>query len=99
MEYSIQILTNNVLPAVGKITSNLEMYTISGTGFMLEENWNFGQVYFELRLNKNLNVNSINDLRNNLPGTLTSNLEFEITINEQCPTAASILKFIVSDDF
>lgn len=66
---------------------------------MLEENWNFGQVYFEKRLNKNLNVNSINDLRNNLPGTLTSNLDFEITIGEQCPTATSILKFIISDDF
>lgn len=72
--YSIQILTNNVLPAIGSITSNFEMYTISGTGFMLEENWNFGQVYFELRQNKNLDVNSINDLTQNLPGTLTSNL-------------------------
>jgi hypothetical protein len=75
------------------------MYTISGTGFMLEENWNFGQVYFELRQNKILNVNSINDLTQNFPGTLTSNLEFEITIGVQCPTDASIIKFIISGDF
>lgn len=66
---------------------------------MLEENWNFGQVYFELRQNKILNVNSINDLTQNFPGTLTSNLEFEITIGVQCPTAASTIKFIISGDF
>ena len=34
-EYSIQIITNNVLPAIGSITSNFEMYTISSTGFFL----------------------------------------------------------------
>jgi cytochrome c oxidase assembly protein Cox11 len=44
--YSLQVITDNVLPAIGSITSNFELYTISGTGFMLEENWNFGQVYF-----------------------------------------------------
>ena len=97
--YSIQILTYNVLPAIGSITSNLEMYTISGPGFMLEENWNFGQVYFEFRQNNILNVNSINDLTQNYPGTLTSNLEFEITIGVQSPTSTSIIKFIISDDF
>lgn len=99
VSYSIQILTNNVLPAIGSITSNFEMYTISGTGFMLEENWNFGQVYFEYRQNNILNVNSINDLTQNYPGTLTSNLEFEITIGVQCPTPYSVVKFIISDDF
>ena len=62
------------------------MYTISGTGFMIEENWNFGQVFFEYRQNNILNVNSINDLTQNLPGTLTSNLQFDITIGVQVPT-------------
>lgn len=34
-DYSIQIITQNVLPALGSITSSFEAYTISGTGFML----------------------------------------------------------------
>lgn len=75
------------------------MYTISGTGFMIEENWNFGQVFFEYRQNNILNVNSINDLTQNLPGTLTSNLQFDITIGVQVPTPYSCLKFILSDSF
>ena len=44
-EYKIQIMTDNVLPNIGSITSSLEMYTVTGTGMFIEENWNFGQVF------------------------------------------------------
>jgi hypothetical protein len=66
---------------------------------MIEENWNFGQVYFEFKQNNILTVNSINDLTQNKPGTYTSNAEFEITIKVNCPTPYSRLKFMISSNF
>jgi len=38
-------------------------------------------------------------MTSNLPGTLFSNLLFEITMAIQCPTSLSRLKLIISGDF
>ena len=75
-EYKIQIRTNNVLPNIGSITKSFEMYTITGTGVMIEENWNFGQVYLEPKQNVDINVLSRNSMVSNLPGTSFTNLLF-----------------------
>ena len=34
-EYKIQIMTDNVLPNIGSITSSLEMYAVTGTGMFI----------------------------------------------------------------
>lgn len=34
-EYKLQIMTSNVLPNIGSITSSFEMYTITNTGVMI----------------------------------------------------------------
>lgn len=44
-DYSLQILLEDNLPAVGALSQSLEMYAISSTGVMLEENWNMGQLF------------------------------------------------------
>ena len=55
-EYKLQIMTDNVLPDIGSITSSLEMYAVTGTGMFIEENWNFGQAFLEPRQNAGLSV-------------------------------------------
>lgn len=92
-------MASNVLPSIGKITSSIEAYTVSGTGIMLEENWNFGQVFLELRVNSILAATAINTMTSNLPGTTYSNLLFEITIGVKVPTALSRMKLIINNDF
>ena len=64
-EYKIQIMTDNVLPNIGSITSSLEMYAVTGTGMFIEENWNFGQVFLEPKQNKVLSVLNRNVMTNN----------------------------------
>lgn len=44
-DYSLQILLQDNLPAIGALSESFEMYAMSGTGVMLEENWNMGQVF------------------------------------------------------
>lgn len=75
-EYKLQIRTNNVLPNIGSITKSFEMYTITGTGVMIEENWNFGQVYLEPKQNVDISVLSRNSMVSNLPGRSFTNLLF-----------------------
>ena len=43
--HSVQLRLQDNLPAIGALSVSFEMYSISGTGVMLEENWNMGQVY------------------------------------------------------
>jgi len=45
-QYSLQITIQSTLPSIGALSSNFEMYAISGSGVMEEENWNMGQVFF-----------------------------------------------------
>lgn len=44
--YSLQIILSNNLPSIGALSESFEMYVISGTGVMQEENWNMGQLFF-----------------------------------------------------
>jgi len=44
--YSLQIILSNNLPSIGALSPSFEMYVISGSGIMMEENWNMGQLYF-----------------------------------------------------
>ena len=98
-EYQIQIATDNVLPDIGSITSSFEMYTITGTGVMIEENWNCGQVFLEPKQNKALSILNRNSMEFNLPGTSFTNLLFDIEIDEDCPTPQSRLKFVIEGGF
>jgi hypothetical protein len=44
--YSLQVILSNNLPSIGALSESFEMYVISGTGIMEEQNWNMGQLYF-----------------------------------------------------
>lgn len=98
-EYKLQIRTNNVLPNIGSITKSFEMYTITGTGVMIEENWNFGQVYLEPKQNVDISVLSRNSMVSNLPGKSFTNLLFEITVGVATPTPNARLKFVIDGGF
>lgn len=97
--YTIQILVSSILPYINALSANFEMYTMSATGVMIEENWNFGNVFFEAKNNNIMNVVSINSLTTNLPGTTTSSFLAQISIGIACPTATSRLLFTISNNF
>lgn len=76
------------------------MYTVTDTGMIIEENWNFGQVFLEERQNQVLSVLSRNTMTTNSPGTTFTNLLFDIDIGVPAPTnLSSRLKFVISDGF
>ena len=75
------------------------MYVMSGTGVMLEENWNMGQVFMELRNNNLMNLVSINAQNANQPGITVSTLLLDITIGVACPTDLSTFLFTISGNF
>lgn len=97
--YSLQIVLANNLPSIGAISSSFEMYAISGTGVMQEENWNMGQVYFELRNNNLMSIVSINAQTANRPGTTVSDLLVDVTVGVACPTPLSTFVFTISGNF
>ena len=86
-----------MLPNIGSITSSFEFCTITDTGIVQEENWNFGTVFLEPRQNNVLSILNRNSMTSNLPGQSFTSLHFEVTIGEQTPTPRSRFKFIISD--
>ena len=72
---------------------------MSATGVMIEENWNMGQVFLELRNNNNLNLVSINSQIANQPGITVSTLLMDVTIGVACPTPLSTFLFTISGNF
>ena len=98
-DYSIQIRLQDNLPAIGALSKSFEMYSISGTGVMIEENWNMGQVFLELRNNNQINLVSINSQLTNQPGTTVSTLLIDITIGVACPTSLSVFLFTISGNY
>jgi len=97
--YELQILLSNNLPSIGALSTSFEMYAISGTGIMQEENWNMGQVFFELRNNHLMNIVSVNSEAANLAGSIVSTLQINIKIGVSCPTPLSVFLFTISGDF
>lgn len=55
---------------------------------MIEENWNFGQVFLEPKQNRVLSVLNRNVMTNNEPGTIFTNTLFDITINANSPSTS-----------
>jgi hypothetical protein len=98
-DYSIQILLQDNLPAIGALSESFEMYSMSGTGVMLEENWNMGQIFLELRNNNLINLVSINAQNANQPGITVSTLLLDVTIGVACPTPLSTFLFTISGSF
>lgn len=99
VSYKIQVMTTNVLPNIGSITKSFEFYTLTNTGVMIEENWNFGQVFLEPKQNIDIAVVNRNSMVSNLPGKSFTNLLFEITIGVATPTPNARLKFVISGGF
>ena len=98
-KYSMQILLQENLPAIGALSQSFEMYAISSTGVMIEENWNMGQVFLELRNNNQINLVSINTQITNEPGITVSTLLMDVTIGVACPTSLSTFLFTISGNF
>lgn len=96
--YSIQIILQDNLPAIGALSESFEMYAMSGTGVMLEENWNMGQVFLEMRNNNLLNLVSITSQTTASPG-LTFSTVVDVTVGVASPTALSTFVFTVSGNF
>jgi hypothetical protein len=97
--FELQLMLNNNLPAIGALSESFEMYAMSSTGVMLEENWNMGQVYLELRNNNLINLVSINSQLNNQPGVTNSTFLIDVTIGVACPTPLSTFLFTISGNF
>lgn len=65
---------------------------------MLEENWNMGQVYLEMRNNNLMSLVSITGQTTTSPGIIFSTL-VEVTVGVACPTLLSTFVFTVSGNF
>ena len=97
--YSLQVILSNNMPSIGALSESFEMYVISGTGIMQEENWNVGQLFLELRNNNLMNIVSINAQNTNTPGVTVSTLQMTVTVGVNVPTPLSTFLLTISGDF
>ena len=47
--YYLQIVLSNVIPSTAEISDSFEMYTVNWNSIIYEQNWNFGQVEYQVR--------------------------------------------------
>ena len=96
--YALEVHLYNVVPNIQKISPSIEMYTMSSTGLVYEENPNMGAVINGPPNIHLLGVSILNDLAATAPGT-TSTLRAEITINQPVSTDLSTFLFTVHHPF
>ena len=96
--YALEIHLLNVVPNIQKISPSVEMYTMSSTGLVYEENPNMGAVINSPPNTHLLGVSILNDLSATSPGT-SSTLKAEITIGQAVSTDLSTFLFTLQDPF
>jgi hypothetical protein len=96
--YYLQIVLSNVIPSTAEISDSFEMYTVSWNSIIYEQNWNFGQVEYQVRQTNNLGVSMLSSLSTVLPGS-TSTFQVGITIGIPVTTTYSRIKVVLADPF
>ena len=71
-EYKLQITLYNPVSNIQKISPSIEIYIVSGTGLVYEENLNYGPVINKPTFTNLLATSILNDLTTNEPGTFSS---------------------------
>ena len=71
-EYALELALTNVVPNIQKISPSIEMYAMSSTGLIYEENTNMGAVINSSPSNNLLAVSILNDLSATAPGTTST---------------------------
>ena len=96
--YALELHLLNVVPNIQKISPSVEMYTMSATGLIYEENPNMGAVINSPPNTHLLSVSILTALSATSPGT-TSTMRAEITINQAISTTLSTFLFTIQDPF
>ena len=96
--YALELHLLNVVPNIQKISPSVEMYTMSETGLVYEENPNMGAVINSPPNTHLLGVSILNDLSTNKPGT-TCTLRAQVTISQAISTTLSSFLFTIQDPF
>lgn len=78
--YYLQVVLSNVIPSTNTLSDSFEFYSVSFNSIIYEQNWNFGQVMYQIRQTNSLTINNLVSLTSVLPGT-TSILQASVTIN------------------
>ena len=96
--YTLELHLLNVVPNIQKISPSIEMYTMSSTGLVYEENPNMGALINSPPNTHLLSVSVLNDLSATSPGT-TSTMRAQVTINQAVSTSLSTFLFTIHDPF
>ena len=96
--YALQIHLKNVVPNIQKISPSIEMYTMSASGLIYEENRNMGAVINSKPNTNLLTVSILNTLSANSPGA-SSILRAEVTISQSVSTDLSTFLFTCQHPF
>ena len=96
--YTLQLHLYNVVSNIQKISSNIEIYSMSSKGLFYEANTNFGPTINTFPNNNLMAVSILNTLSANSPGSITA-LKVEITISQAVPTDLSVLMFVMQFPF
>jgi hypothetical protein len=96
--YALQLHLYNVVPNITKISPSIEMFTMSASGLIYEENPNMGAVINSKPLTNLMAVSILNTLSANFPGS-SSTLSAEVTITKPISTSLSTLIFTIQSPF